>query len=85
MKLLQDECSPQWLRIALEEMRVFGHFDKVTELIGKLPDDVEQLILMVLRRIIDEDNDTQRVGLFSTKLYTSKPHKLHSKSRNSLV
>ena len=32
--------NPLWLSIACEELRVFGIFEKVTEKIGELADDI---------------------------------------------
>ena len=47
--------------MALEELRVYGHFNKLTDVISTLPSDVFKLTLLVLTRIVGEDDDTQKV------------------------
>lgn len=46
-----DSDNPLYLRVACEEMRVFGDFERVTERIESLPDRVPALLEQVLERI----------------------------------
>eukprot|EP00037_Helgoeca_nana_P024790 m.265782 g.265782 ORF g.265782 m.265782 type:complete len:1124 (+) comp26758_c0_seq1:220-3591(+) len=48
---------PGWLVLACEELRVFGVFETVSEKIAGLADSIEGLLVQILERILEEDDD----------------------------
>jgi tetratricopeptide (TPR) repeat protein len=53
--------SPLYLRVALEELRLFGYFERLTERITALPESVEALFDQVLERL-ERDYGADVVG-----------------------
>ena len=47
----EETTNPLYLKVAIEELRVFGSFDKLGELIASLPDNVVDLFVFVLDRL----------------------------------
>lgn len=79
--LLEKEGSanPLWLTLACEELRVYGHFNKMDEKIASLSDDLISLEEQVLTRFEEENGgqvvvatvcllETSRHGLLETEL-----------------
>jgi telomerase protein component 1 len=56
----REAGNPLYLTIAAEELRVFGAFEKVTDRIADLPQDILSLFGQVLLRL-ESDNDPERV------------------------
>ncbi|MDY6988900.1 MAG: DUF4062 domain-containing protein, partial [Thermodesulfobacteriota bacterium] len=48
--------NPLYMLVALEELRVFGEFDRLGERVGKLPDNVPALFDQVLERVESDFN-----------------------------
>jgi telomerase protein component 1 len=56
----RESASPLYLIVACEELRVFGEFERVTELITNLPDEVEGLLQQVIERF-EQDHGRELV------------------------
>jgi len=48
-------CLPTWLSVVCEEMRVFGDFATITAKIEGFPDNLDELMQEVLKRLLRED------------------------------
>ena len=46
---------PQWLALACEELRIFGNFRGVTSMTENFPDEIQDLIRVILDRKVTED------------------------------
>ena len=51
----KDAGNPLWLALACEELRLFGEFERLTNKIRELPDNLRELVFTVLQRLISED------------------------------
>ena len=51
-----EACNPLWLSLACEELRIFGDFERLTPKIKSMPDSLQGLVLLVLQRLISEDD-----------------------------
>ena len=62
-KLLDKPGSqnPLYLRVALEELRIFGSFEKLESLIDELPDDITDLFVFMISRIEKDHNDNRSI------------------------
>ncbi|XP_070567851.1 TPR repeat-containing protein DDB_G0287407-like [Ptychodera flava] len=60
-----------WLTLSCEELRVFGIFEKVTDRIKSLPEDLDGLLAEILDRLVKED-DTGCVEKTLCLLYCSQ-------------
>lgn len=47
----KDNYSPLWLILACNELRIFGEFTTVTKKIEQLPENLNDLISMIITRI----------------------------------
>lgn len=56
--LLSHSRSPDWLKLALDELRVFGAFDRLTDRIRSLPISLPDLIAQIIERMKSDDDDT---------------------------
>ena len=64
--------SPLYLRVALEELRVFGYYECLMERIAALPETVEQLFGQVLQRLegdFDADLTRESLSLLAASRY----------------
>lgn len=50
-----ESHNPLWLSLACEELRVFGEFERLTGKIRSIPDNLQDLVFVVLQRLITED------------------------------
>lgn len=60
-QLLKKDRSPDWLSLALEELRVFGVMQELNKKIQTLPDSLEDLAWNVMCRLIKEDNTENKL------------------------
>uniref|UniRef100_A0A914W2W6 NACHT domain-containing protein n=1 Tax=Plectus sambesii TaxID=2011161 RepID=A0A914W2W6_9BILA len=56
--LLTHSRSPDWLKLALDELRVFGAFDRLTDRIRSLPISLPDLIAQIMERMKSDDDDS---------------------------
>lgn len=54
--LLKSDRLPLWLSMAVEELRVFGDFRQLNNMITQFPDDLSLFIWQVIERKIREDD-----------------------------
>ena len=60
-----EACNPLWLSLSCEELRIFGQFERLSDKIRTLPDDLQELVFTVLQRLISED----KTGLIKDTIY----------------
>jgi WD40 repeat protein len=72
--------NPLYLKVALEELRVFGSFEKLGDKIRQLPANVTDLFVAVLDRL-EQDHDTELVSSFFCLL----EHSQHGLSEKELA
>lgn len=66
----KSSCLPLWMSTACEELRVFGDFATVSEKIRNFPEELNELIKDVLKRLIREDETSAMQKVFSTFTFT---------------
>lgn len=74
MKLLlskKDASSPLYLKLACEELRVFGVYEKLNEQLQKLAQTVPQLVEFTLQRL-EMENDKELVADAFSLFYHSR-------------
>jgi hypothetical protein len=64
--LLQHSSArlPAWLAVVCEELRVFGDFATISAKIRDLPDNLEELMKEVLKRLLNEDETNYMEQVF---------------------
>jgi hypothetical protein len=76
------QSSATWLRLALDETRIFGNFRAVTQYILSMPTNTNALITKCIKRIVADDSDSRPCerALCLMKLDTHPPtvHKLRT-------
>ncbi|XP_069070749.1 telomerase protein component 1-like [Pleurodeles waltl] len=55
LMLKRSSQNPLWLTLACEELRVFGVFERVTQLIEGFPDSLEGLLSNIVNRLVKEN------------------------------